>query len=74
MVEKVTYEEENQKKIERFILVVYSIYNIAMIVMADGQRWDRWVDYLLFLEMAACWACSLYSTEPIPFVRNFRRS
>ena len=71
MVEKVTYEGENQKKIERFVLVVYSIYNIAMIVMADGQRWDRWVDYLLFLEMAACWVVQLIQYRTYSFRAKF---
>ena len=54
-VEHITYEGDNQKKIERFLLLVYTVYNLNMIIMAIKQEWDSWVGFLLVGMLAGCW-------------------
>ncbi|MBO5293334.1 MAG: response regulator [Lachnospiraceae bacterium] len=55
MIEKVTYEGENQKKIERYLLTAYSVYILFLLAVPQEQKWNTWGDYLMIAGVAACW-------------------
>ena len=54
-MEKVTYAGNNQRKIERFLLIIFTIYNLFLISEAAKQQWNNWVVYLLMLALSVSW-------------------
>lgn len=52
-MEKLTYEGKNQKTIELFMLVVYSIYNVNIVV--NYAKMNSVVSYISMGIMAVCW-------------------
>ncbi len=51
-MDRFTYEGENQRKIELFLLVVYTIYCCNMIFLSVSNDWEAWVS----LGLMCCWA------------------
>ena len=54
-MEHLTYEGNNQRKIERFLLLIYTVYSPNMILVSVKQDWDSWVGFLLIGMLAGCW-------------------
>lgn len=54
-VEQYTYTGNNQKVIERFLIVIYSLYIITMVYIAEMQKWSEWVANVLVICLAATW-------------------
>ncbi|MBO5336088.1 MAG: response regulator [Lachnospiraceae bacterium] len=70
-MEHLTYEGNNQKKIERFLLLIYSIYNLNVIVIAVKEEWDSWVGLFLVVMLAACWIVSISKWKNYEFRAKF---
>ena len=45
----------NQKRIECFLLIMYSIYTMGIIVSAARPSLDNWIDMSLFAALASSW-------------------
>ncbi len=54
-MELFTYEGANQKKIERFLLIINTIYITNMSIMAIRQQWESWNVTFLLVGLAGCW-------------------
>ena len=54
-MEHLTYEGNNQKKIERFLLLINTIYISNMSIMAFRQQWESWNVTFLLIGLAGCW-------------------
>lgn len=57
-MEKMTYMG-NQKKIESFLLVMYSIYTAGIIVSAARPSLENWIDISLIAALISSWALFL---------------
>lgn len=40
---------------ERFVLIIYSLYSITMVLLAQKQQWPRWNDIVFVVCMMATW-------------------
>ncbi len=54
-LENFVYTVDNQRKIEKFLLVIYTVYNSFMITEALEQKWGEWFTILLLIGLSACW-------------------
>lgn len=45
----------NQSKIERFILILYSIYGLCMFLISIELDWESWVSFLMLTDLAVSW-------------------
>lgn len=54
-MENVTYTDSNQRKIERFILIIYSIYGLAIMSILAGEKMGGWIDFFLLLGLMSSW-------------------
>ncbi len=50
-----TYEGENQKKIEVFMLCIYSVYTVSMMCIAAENESGGWMSYAMLIGLAAAW-------------------
>ncbi len=55
----VTYEGENQKIIERFLLTIYSIYNIVILTVSAESEWDYWLVLFILFGMSCSWIINI---------------
>lgn len=53
-MDKKVYERENNKHIERVILVIYTAYTFAMTVMSFLLGWSKWVPQIILGGLALC--------------------
>lgn len=53
-MEKITYIG-NQKKIEGFLLVMYSIYTVGIVISAARPSLENWIDMSLIAALASSW-------------------
>lgn len=53
-MENLTYKG-NQKRIEVFLLVMYSIYTVGIIVSAARPTLENWTDFTLIGILTSCW-------------------
>jgi len=53
-MEHLTYQG-NQKKIEGFLLVMYTIYTAGIIISAARPSLENWIDFTLIGILASCW-------------------
>lgn len=70
-MEKVTYAGENQKKIERFQLGIYSIYCLVFIVMSTEYSWDSWVGIFMLFGLASSWIVHIGKVKDYVFRAKF---
>lgn len=54
-MEKWIYEGENQKKIERFLLFIFTLYNLNMVIAAFRGEWENWLPVFWLIEIAVIW-------------------
>ena len=54
-MEKFTYTVGNQKKIERFLMIIYSIYSIGMMIVLGRLEEGGWINFFLLLEVMLGW-------------------
>ncbi len=54
-MEKITYAGDNQRKIERFLLIIFTIYNLFLISEGAKQQWNNWVVYLMVAALSISW-------------------
>ena len=54
-MEKFTYEGTNQKRIEQFQLIIYTIYGLNMAISAIQQRRGEWISLVVLLMLGASW-------------------
>ena len=45
----------NPRKVERLILIIYSIYSASMIVMSAARGWESWIGFFLLAALAFSW-------------------
>ena len=53
------YTVDNQRKIEKFFLVIYTIINSFMISKAVEQKWGEWFIILVLIGLSVCWIISI---------------
>ncbi len=56
-MENYTYEGENQKKIEVFMLCIYSVYTVSMMCIVAENKSGVWMDYAMLIALAIGWCC-----------------
>ncbi len=54
-MDKYTYEGENQKRIEQFQLLIYTIYGLNMAIASIQQRRGEWISLFVLLMLGASW-------------------
>ncbi len=54
-MEKFTYEGSNQKRIEQFQLIIYTIYGLNMAISAIQQGEGEWISLFVLLMLGASW-------------------
>ena len=65
-MEKLTYMG-NQKKIEVFLLIMYTIYTAGIIVSAARPSLENWTDFTLLIILASCWILFLFKYKDYRF-------
>ncbi len=70
-MEYLTYEGENQKKIEKFVLIVYCVYYLNMITKIVRLDWDTWIGLVLTGLLAFCWIINVGRSRTYGFRANF---
>lgn len=60
-MENIDYERNNQRNIERFVLIFFSIYSVSMILVSVTREWASWTSFLLFSDAVIAWG--LYFKE-----------
>ncbi|MDD3218081.1 MAG: ATP-binding protein [Lachnospiraceae bacterium] len=50
---------ENERQIEKGILIVYSLYTVAMMVVSIILKWHFWIEPMIFMGMFLCWVLFL---------------
>ena len=58
---------ENRKSIEKVILLIYTIYTLAMTVVAILFDWDSWVIPVIIIGLIICWVVSLQKRKSYRF-------
>jgi len=71
MLENVTYEGNNQKKIERFLLAVFTFYEAIMIMVSVKREWDSWLAILLLTGLAISWILHISRFKDYGFRAKF---
>ena len=56
---QVTYSDENQKGIEQFLLLVYTIYSFGIFSFGIKQQWSIWSDLIVIVCFMAAWVVHL---------------
>lgn len=56
---------ENERQIEKGILIVYSLYTVAMMVVSIILKWPFWIEPMIFMGMFLCWVLFLKNTRLI---------
>lgn len=54
-MEKIIFDIENQRKIEKFMLYIYSIYSINILIMSQEGNWGVFIDFLILSGVTAGW-------------------
>lgn len=54
-MDNVTYNANNQRKIERFLLIIYTIYSIGMMLFFAGHEKGGWINFFLLLLLMTDW-------------------
>ncbi len=52
---KYIFDIENQRKIEKFMLYIYSIYSINILIMSQEGNWGFLIDFLILAGVSAGW-------------------
>lgn len=64
---QVTYSGENQKRIEQFLLLVYTIYSFGIFSYGIKQQWSILSDIIVILCVMAAWAVHFTGTGTYQF-------
>lgn len=54
-MEKFIFDGENQRKIEKFLLYIYTIYSINILIMSHDGNWGFLIDFLILAGVSAGW-------------------
>lgn len=54
-MEKEYMTDTEQRKTERLILIIYTLYNVAMMVRTVTYGWDNWLNFMLLLGITSSW-------------------
>ena len=54
-MENFTYEGDNQRKIESFLMVIYTIYCSTIVLLSFEWEWESWIGIFLVAGLACCW-------------------
>ena len=54
-MENVNYGGSNPRKVERLIMILFTMYSAAMIVMAAGMGWESWTSFFLLVALTSSW-------------------
>lgn len=49
------YEKNERRKIEKIVLVLYSIYSLGILLVSMELEWKTWISFFMLSEMALCW-------------------
>ncbi len=58
-MENVDRSEENQRRTEWFVLVLYSIYSVCMFFISLEMYWESWVSFFMLAAPAVSWGIHL---------------
>ena len=70
-MEKEHMTDAGQRKIERLILIIYTIYNVAMMIRTVTYGWDNWLNFLLLLGITVSWIIYLGKCKNYVFRAQF---
>ncbi|MBQ7955462.1 MAG: response regulator [Lachnospiraceae bacterium] len=70
-MENLIYEGENQKRIERFLMAIYSLYCVTIIILSNRQQWGSFVDLLLTIMLTGSWIVSFSQQKKYNFRAKF---
>ncbi len=70
-MENVTYEGNNRKKIERFLLGICSIYEVIMIAVSVKREWDSWIAIFMLAGLAISWILHISKYRDYAFRARF---
>ncbi len=70
-MERFTYKGKNQRTIELFLLVVYTIYSCNMIFLSVDNDWGTWVSLVLMGSWAFCCIVTLARFRTYEFRTTF---
>ncbi len=54
-MEKIPFDDGSRRKIEKFLLCIYTIYAVYMIAASVRRGWDAWVGYFLAVGVFVNW-------------------
>ncbi len=63
----ITFSDENQRKIEIFLLVVYTIYSLGIFAYGINNEWNIWSDFIVIVCFMAPWGVYLTRTGTYTF-------
>ncbi len=67
----VTYSDENQKRIEVFLLLVYTVYSFGIFSLAIRNQWSIWSDLAVLCSFMLAWIVQLTGTGTYTFRAYF---
>ena len=70
-MENVTYTVGNQRKIERFVLIIYSIYSFVIMILFARQDAGGWVDFFLLFGVMMSWIVHISKCKTYSFRAKF---
>jgi len=62
---------DNPRKVERLILIIYTIYSTSMIIMSAAKGWDSWVSFFLLAALTSCWIVHISKYKDYVFRAKF---
>ncbi|MBE5873335.1 MAG: response regulator [Lachnospiraceae bacterium] len=54
-MEKEYMTDGEQRRIERLIMIIYTMYSMAMIARTVSYGWNNWLNYVLLIGIASSW-------------------
>jgi len=66
-VEFAKYNEQTQEKIEKLILILFSLYSIGMCALSVIQDWEQWVTIFIIAGMIFSWGIYVFRVKNYNF-------
>ena len=70
-MENIIITAKNRRKVERFLLFIFSLYNLTIMFLADAREWGNWLEYLIICEILICWIIHLSKLKDYEFRAKF---
>ena len=58
-MEYMIYTQGVQEKIEKMVLMLYTLYGVGICIIDIRQGWSRWLTFFIAAIIVACWAVHL---------------